>query len=86
MENNYFPLDISAGAELVDLFFPESFSSFFADLFPRRHLESISQVLENDWSNVFASTLTVFSTNFFQKFSSQPHASNWAWIESLRPF
>ena len=63
MEDVCFPLDMSAGAELVDLFFPpESFSSFLATLFPLGHLESMSQIMEKDWSITFASALTAFST------------------------
>ena len=63
MEEDCFLLDISAKGELMDLFFsPESFSSFLAGLFPRGHLESMSQILEEDCSNAFTSALTAFST------------------------
>ena len=42
-------LDVTVGAELVDLFFPpESFSFFLAGLFPLGHLESMSRVMEKD--------------------------------------
>ena len=77
MEDVYYPQDVLVGAESVDLFFlPESFSSFLAGLFPWEHLESMSRVLEEDWSIAFASTLMAFSTAFFQKFRSQPRTSN----------
>ena len=47
MEDDCFPLDVSAEAESVDLFFPESLSSFFAGLFSRGYLKSISWVLKD---------------------------------------
>ena len=85
MEDNCFPLDMSAGVVLVDLFFPlESFSSFF--LFFRGHLESMLRVLEEDCSIDFASALTAFSTASSQESRSRPRASNWAWMEGLRSF
>ena len=59
VEDDCFLLDVSARAELVNLFFPESLSSFFADLFLWRHLEFILRVLKNSWSIAFAS---IFST------------------------
>ena len=63
MENDCFPLDMSAEAELVYLFFlPESFLSFLTGLFPWGHLESMSRVLEEDCSNAFTFALTVFLT------------------------
>ena len=68
MEKDCFLLDMSAKGELVDLFFPlESLSSFLAGLFPWEHFESISQILEEDCNNAFASTLTAFSTASSQK-------------------
>ena len=48
MEDDCFSIDISARADLVNLFFLESFFSFFVGLFPQRHLESILWVLENN--------------------------------------
>ena len=76
MEDVCFPLDVSAGVELVDLFFPpESFSSFLAGLFSLGHLESMSRVLAEDWSIAFASALTAFSTASSQKFKSRPRVS-----------
>ena len=87
MENDCFPLDVSAGKESVDLFFPlESFSSFPVGLFSRGHLESMLWVLADDCSNVFASALTAFSTVSSQEFRSLPWASNWARMKGLRPF
>ena len=87
MEDNYFPLDVSARIESVDLFFPpESFSSFLASLFPRRYLDSMSRVLAEDCSNAFASTLTAFLTASSQESRSLPWASNWAGREGFRPF
>ena len=76
MEDHCFLLDVSEKAELVNLFFPGSFSSFFVGLYPQRHLESISQVLKNDSRIVFASTLTVFSTGSSQECRYRPQASN----------
>ena len=84
VEDDCFPLDMSIGAELIDLFFSKSLTSFFAGLFPQGHLESILQVLEDDWSIVFASMLTAFSTAFFQKSRSRPQTSNWARTEDFR--
>ena len=84
MEDDCFPLDVSAGVELVDLFF-ESFSSLLAALFPRGHLESMSRVLAGDCSDAFASALTAFSTASSQESRSLPRASNWARMEGLRP-
>ena len=84
MEEDCFPLDVSAEAESVDLFF-ESFSSFLAGLFPQGYLESISRILEEDCSNAFASALTAFSTASSQESRSLPRASNWARTEGLRP-
>ena len=87
MEDDCFPLDVSAGTELVDLFFPlEFFSSFLAGLFPWGHFESMSLVLAEDCSNAFASALTAFSTAFSQESRYLPRASNWAWTESFRSF
>ena len=72
MEDVCFPLNVSAEAELVDLFFPpESFSSFLAGLFPLGHLESMSRVIDKDWSIAFASTLTAFSMASFQESRSR---------------
>ena len=86
MEDNCFPLDVSAGTESVDLFFPlESFSSFLAGLLSQGHLKSMSRVLAEDCSNAFASALTAFSTASFQESRSLSQASNWARIEGLRP-
>ena len=49
MEDICFSLDVSAGAESVDLFFPpESFFSFLAGLFPLGHLESMLRVMKKD--------------------------------------
>ena len=49
MEDICFLLDMSVGAELIDLFFAlESFSSFLTSLFPWEHLESMLRVLEED--------------------------------------
>ena len=49
MEEDCFPLDVSAEGESVDLFFPlKSLSSFLAGLFPLGHLESMSRVLAED--------------------------------------
>ena len=63
MEDDCFPLDMSAGMESLNLFFlPEFFSSLLAGLFLWGHLESMSQVMAEDCSNAFASVLTVFST------------------------
>ena len=76
MKDVCFPLDVLAGAESVDLFFPlESFSSFLAGLFPLGHLESMSRVLAEDWSIAFASALTAFSTASSQEFRSRPRVS-----------
>ena len=62
MEEDYFPLDVSAEEESVDLFFLlESFSSFLAGLFPLGHLESMLRVLAEDWSIAFTFALTAFS-------------------------
>ena len=85
MEDDCFLLDVLAEAESVDLFFPESFSSFFVSLFPWRHLESILQVLKDDWSNAFIFGLTAFSTASFQESSSRPRTSNWAQMQDFRP-
>ena len=86
MEDDCFPLDVSAGTESVDLFFPlESFSSFLVGLFPQEHLESMSRVLAEDCSNIFASALTAFSTASFQESRFLPRVSNWARTEGLRP-
>ena len=71
MEDNCFPLDVSAGVNSVDLFF-ESFSSLLVGLFPQEHLESMSQVLAGDCSNAFASALTAFSTASSQESRSLP--------------
>ena len=77
MEDNCFPLDVSAGTESIDLFFLlKSFSSFLAGLFPREHLESISRVLAEDCSNTFTSALTAFLTASSQESRSLPRASN----------
>ena len=84
MKNDCFLLNMSAGAELVDLSFPESFSYFFTGLFPWKHLESILRVLEDDWSIVFTFALTAFFTASFQESRSRPWVSNWAEIEGLR--
>ena len=66
MEDDCFPLDVSAETESVDLFFPlKSFSSFLAGLFPQGHLESMLRVLAEDYSNVFVSALTAFLTASF---------------------
>ena len=72
MKDDYFLLDVLAEAELVDLFFPESFSFLFTGLLPWEHLESILRMLEDDWSIAFASTLTAFSTASSQEFRSWP--------------
>ena len=86
-ENDCFPLDVLARLESVDLFFPpESFSSFLAGLFPRRQLESMSQVIARDCSDAFASALTDFLTASFQKSRSLLWTSNWAQMEGLRSF
>ena len=78
---------MSTRTESVDLFFPlEFFSSFLAGLFPRGHLESMSQVLAEDCSNAFASVLTAFLTASSQESRFLPWASNWARTESLRLF
>ena len=77
MEEDCFSLDVSAKGELVDLFFlPESLSSFLASLFSWEHLESMSQILEVDCSNAFASALTAFSTASSQESWFQPRLSN----------
>ena len=69
MEDDCFPLDVSAGVELVDLFFPPgSFLSFF--LFLWGHLECMSRVLEEDCSIDFASALMAFSTASSQESGS----------------
>ena len=52
---------MSAGVELVDLFF-ESFSSLLAGLFSWEHLESMSRVLAGDCNDAFAFALTAFLT------------------------
>ena len=85
MEDDCFSLDVSAGVDLVDLFFPpESFSFFFP--FPWGHLVSMLQVFEKDYSIAFASTLTAFLTASSQESRPWSWASNWARIEGLRPF
>ena len=85
VEDDYFSLDVSAEAESVDLFFLlESFSSFF--FFSQGHLESILQVLEDDYSIAFASALTTFLTASSQESKSWPWVSNWAWTKSLKHF
>ena len=84
MEDDCFLLDVSAEAELVDLFFlPEFFLSLF--LFSWGHFESMSQVLEGDCNIAFVSALTAFLMASSQESRSRPRASNWAWIEGLRP-
>ena len=85
VENDCFPLDVLARTGLVDLFFLESLSSFFVGLFPQRHLESILQMLKDDWSIAFASALMVFSTASSQESRSRPWTSIWAWTEGFRP-
>ena len=87
VEEDCFPLDVSAEGELVDLIFlPESFSSFLTGLFPQWHLESMLQILEEDCSNAFASTLTAFSTASLQESWFRPRVSNWAQTEGFRSF
>ena len=77
MEEDCFPLDVSAEGESVDLFFLlESLSSFLAGLLPLGHLESMSRVLAEDWSIAFASALMVFLTASSQESRSWPQASN----------
>ena len=85
MEDICFPRDVLVGAELVDLFFPsKSFFSFLAGLFLRKHLESMLQVLEEDWSIAFVSALTAFSMASSQESRSQSRVSNWAQTEGFR--
>ena len=85
VEDVCFPLDVSAGAVLVDLFFPpESFSTFLADLFPWIYLESMSRILEKDWKIAFTFALTTFSMASSQEFISQLQVSNWAQIKGFR--
>ena len=62
----------------MDFDLSEFFSLFFASIFSLRHLESISQVLETDCSNVFAFTLTPFLMVSFQESSSWSRTSNYA--------
>ena len=77
MEEDCFPLGVSAEGESVDLFFlPESFSSFLAGWFLRGHRESMSQILEEDCSNAFASTLTAFLMTSSQESWFRPRVSN----------
>ena len=77
MEEDCFPLDVSAEGESVDLFFPlESLSSFLAGLLPLGQLKSMLRVLVEDWSIAFASALTAFSTASSQESRSRPRASN----------
>ena len=86
MEDVCFPLDVSAGAESVDLFFPpESFSPFLASLFPLGHLESMLRVMEKDWSIAFVSALTAFSMASSQESRSRLRVSIWARTEGFRP-
>ena len=86
MEEDCFPLDVSAKEVSVDLFFPlESFSSFLAGLFPLGHFESMLRVLARDWSIGFTSALTAFSTASSQEFRSRLQASIWARTEGFRP-
>ena len=63
---------MSAGEESVDLFFLESLSFFFANLYSRKHLISIFRVPESGYNNIFTSILMAFSTNSFQESSSRP--------------
>ena len=80
-----FSTDVSAEGESIDLFFPpESFSSFLTGLFPWGHLESMSQILKEDYSNAFASALTAFLTASSQESLFRPRVSNWARTEGLR--
>ena len=62
--------------ESAGLVFPEFFSYFLAGLLSWGQLKSILQILEDDCSNVFASTLTAFLTASFQESRSQPRAFN----------
>ena len=62
------------------------FLFFLSSLFSWGHLESILQVLEDDYSNVFAFALTAFSTTSSQESRSQSRVSNWAQLKGLRPF
>ena len=62
------------------------FFLLFCRLVPSGTLESISWVLEDDCSNIFAFALTAFSTASSQESSSRPRASNWAQMESLRVY
>ena len=86
VEDDCFSLDVSAEAELIDLFFSNSLSSVFAGLFPWRHLESILRVLEDNWSIVFVFTLAAFSTASSQKSRSRPRASKWVRAKGFRSF
>lgn len=83
---NCFLLDISIGGMLVDLFFWKFLHYFFTSLYSWRYLALILQVFESGCSNVFASVLIAFSTDFSQESSSQPQAFNCAQMEGLRFF
>ena len=86
VEDDCFPLDVSARVESIDVFFlPESLSFFSAGLFSRRHLESMSRVLAGDCNDALASALMAFLTASSQESRSLPRASNWTRIESFRP-
>ena len=67
VEDDCFPLDVLIGVDLIDLFFPKSFSSFFAGLFPREYFKSIMRVFEDNCSNAFISILMAFIMASSQK-------------------
>ena len=77
-----FPTRHNSRERVGGLIFPKVL--FLAGLCPRRHFESISQVLERGCINVFASTLTAFSMTSFSKSSSRSQVSKYARIEGLR--
>ena len=85
VEEDCFPLNVSAEGESVDLFFLlESFSSFLVGLFPLGHFKSMLRVLAQDYSITFVSALTAFFTTSFQEFKSGLGVSIWARIEGFR--
>lgn len=69
-------LGILAEGELVDLFFPESLSFFFAGLYPRKYLTSVFEISEDSYNNGFAFALIVFLTVLSQK------SSSWSWVSN----
>ena len=74
------------GRSVNRLIFSRVFFLFFCRLYPQENFELILRVYEDGCSNVFASTITAFSTASSQKSNSWSWVSNCTRMEAFRFF